>query len=115
MPPISASWLKVLKDDKPAVFSAASVASQALGFQHRLQPPLGRVTSRHLLAGCGHRAVVYCLDRSNRHMLSLSMCEEAMSKILLFMGQMQSWMDSICIGLAILWMVGEEIASRVRK
>jgi antirestriction protein ArdC len=32
--------LKVLKDDKPAVFTAASHASKAVGFQHGLQPRL---------------------------------------------------------------------------
>ncbi|MBI1349462.1 DUF1738 domain-containing protein [bacterium] len=32
------SWLKVLKDDKRAVFSAASHASQAVDFLHGLQP-----------------------------------------------------------------------------
>ncbi|HEY4311528.1 MAG TPA: zincin-like metallopeptidase domain-containing protein [Pirellulales bacterium] len=31
-------WLKVLKDDKRAVFSAASLASQAADFLHGLQP-----------------------------------------------------------------------------
>ena len=31
-------WLKVLKDDKRAVFSAASLASQAVDFLHGLQP-----------------------------------------------------------------------------
>jgi antirestriction protein ArdC len=33
-----ASWLKVLKDDKRAIFSAASLASQAVDFMHGLQP-----------------------------------------------------------------------------
>ena len=33
-----ASWLKVLKDDKRAVFSAASLASKAVEFLHDLQP-----------------------------------------------------------------------------
>jgi antirestriction protein ArdC len=33
-----ASWLKVLKDDKRAVFSAASHASKAVDFLHGLQP-----------------------------------------------------------------------------
>jgi antirestriction protein ArdC len=33
-----ASWLKVLKDDKRAAFTAASLASQAVDFLHRLQP-----------------------------------------------------------------------------
>jgi len=32
------SWLKVLKDDKRAVFTAASLASQAVDFLHGLQP-----------------------------------------------------------------------------
>ncbi len=32
------SWLKVLKDDKRAVFSAASHASKAVDFLHNLQP-----------------------------------------------------------------------------
>lgn len=32
------SWLKVLKDDKRAVFSAASYASKAVDFLHSLQP-----------------------------------------------------------------------------
>jgi len=31
-------WLKVLKDDKRAIFSAASLASQAVDFLHGLQP-----------------------------------------------------------------------------
>lgn len=31
-------WLKVLKDDKRAIFTAASHASQAVGCLHRLQP-----------------------------------------------------------------------------
>ncbi|MCE9531621.1 MAG: ssDNA-binding domain-containing protein [Planctomycetes bacterium] len=35
-----ASWLKVLKDDKRAVFSAASYASKAVEFLHGLQPKL---------------------------------------------------------------------------
>jgi antirestriction protein ArdC len=35
------SWLKVLKDDKRAVFSAASHASKAVEFLHGLQPPWG--------------------------------------------------------------------------
>ena len=33
-----ASWLKVLKDDKRAIFSAASLASKAVDFLHGLQP-----------------------------------------------------------------------------
>jgi len=33
-----ANWLKVLKDDKRAVFSAASHASRAVDFLHNLQP-----------------------------------------------------------------------------
>ena len=33
-----ASWLKVLKDDKRAIFSAASYASKAVDFLHDLQP-----------------------------------------------------------------------------
>lgn len=33
-----ASWLKVLKDDKRAVFSAPSYASKAVEFLHGLQP-----------------------------------------------------------------------------
>jgi len=32
-----ASWLKVLKDDKRAIFSAASHASKAVEFLHGLQ------------------------------------------------------------------------------
>jgi antirestriction protein ArdC len=32
------SWLKVLKDDKRAVLSAASHASRAVDFLHSLQP-----------------------------------------------------------------------------
>ena len=32
------SWLKVLKEDKRAVFSAASHASKAVDFLHGLQP-----------------------------------------------------------------------------
>ncbi|HEY1066496.1 MAG TPA: zincin-like metallopeptidase domain-containing protein [Pirellulales bacterium] len=32
------NWLKVLKDDKRAIFSAASHASKAVEFLHRLQP-----------------------------------------------------------------------------
>jgi antirestriction protein ArdC len=32
------SWLKVLKDDKRAVFSAASHASKAVDFLHSFQP-----------------------------------------------------------------------------
>jgi antirestriction protein ArdC len=34
------SWLKVLKDDKRAIFSAASHASRAVEFLHSLQPQL---------------------------------------------------------------------------
>jgi antirestriction protein ArdC len=34
-----ANWLKVLKDDKRAVFTAASHASKAVDFLHGLQPP----------------------------------------------------------------------------
>lgn len=34
-----ASWIKVLKDDKRAVFSAASHASRAVDYLHGLQPP----------------------------------------------------------------------------
>jgi antirestriction protein ArdC len=33
-----ANWLKVLKDDKRAIFSAASLASRAVDFLHGLQP-----------------------------------------------------------------------------
>ncbi len=33
-----ASWLKVLKNDKRAVFSAASHAQRAVEYLHRLQP-----------------------------------------------------------------------------
>lgn len=33
-----ADWLKVLKDDKRAIFSAASHASKAAEFLHGLQP-----------------------------------------------------------------------------
>ncbi|MBX7106849.1 MAG: ssDNA-binding domain-containing protein [Gemmataceae bacterium] len=33
-----ASWLKVLRDDKRAIFSAASLASQATDYLHSLQP-----------------------------------------------------------------------------
>lgn len=33
-----ASWLKVLRDDKRAIFSAASLASQAADYLHSLQP-----------------------------------------------------------------------------
>lgn len=36
-----ASWLKVLKDDKRAVFTAASHAQKATDFLHSLQPALG--------------------------------------------------------------------------
>jgi antirestriction protein ArdC len=32
------SWLRVLKDDKRAVFTAASHASKAVDFLHGLQP-----------------------------------------------------------------------------
>ena len=32
------SWLKVLKGDKRAIFSAASLASKAVEFLHELQP-----------------------------------------------------------------------------
>ena len=32
------SWLKVLKGDKRAIFSAASMASKAVEFLHGLQP-----------------------------------------------------------------------------
>lgn len=32
------SWLKVLKEDKRAVFSTASQASKAVDFLHALQP-----------------------------------------------------------------------------
>lgn len=34
-----ASWLKVLRQDKRAIFTAASKASQAAAFLHALQPP----------------------------------------------------------------------------
>ena len=33
-----ASWLKVLKEDKRAIFSAASLASKAVDYLHSLQP-----------------------------------------------------------------------------
>jgi antirestriction protein ArdC len=33
-----ASWLKVLKDDKRAIFTAASHAQKAVDFLHALQP-----------------------------------------------------------------------------
>jgi antirestriction protein ArdC len=33
------SWLKVLKDDKRAVFEAAAHAQRAVDFLHALQPP----------------------------------------------------------------------------
>ena len=33
-----ASWLKVLKDDKRAIFSAASMASKSVEYLHGLQP-----------------------------------------------------------------------------
>lgn len=33
-----AEWLKVLKDDKRAIFTAASLASRAVGYLHGLQP-----------------------------------------------------------------------------
>jgi antirestriction protein ArdC len=36
-----ASWLKVLRDDKRAIFSAASHAEKAVGFLHGLQPGAG--------------------------------------------------------------------------
>jgi antirestriction protein ArdC len=32
------NWLKVLKDDKRAIFSAASHATKAVDFLHSLQP-----------------------------------------------------------------------------
>jgi len=34
-----ASWLKVLKDDKRAIFTAASHAQKAADYLHGLQPP----------------------------------------------------------------------------
>ncbi len=36
-----AHWLKVLKDDKRAIFSAASHASKAAEYLHGLQPKAG--------------------------------------------------------------------------
>lgn len=42
-----ASWLKVLKDDKKAIFSAASKASQAVEYLHQLTMPenVGRIAA----------------------------------------------------------------------
>ncbi len=39
MPPISARWLQVLKDDKRAIFSAAAHAQRAADYLHGLQKP----------------------------------------------------------------------------
>ena len=38
MPPTSPHWLKVLKDDKRAIFTAAAHAQRAVDFLHGLQP-----------------------------------------------------------------------------
>jgi len=38
--PYIAGWLKVLKDDKRAIFTAASHAQKAVDFLHQLQSPV---------------------------------------------------------------------------
>ena len=42
-----ASWLKVLKDDKRFIFSAASQAQRAAGYLHSLQPGQAEATEDH--------------------------------------------------------------------
>ena len=42
--PYIASWLKVLKDDKRAIFAAASHAQRAVDFLHGLQAAAGSAT-----------------------------------------------------------------------
>ncbi len=44
------NWLKVLKDDKRAIFTAASHASQAVDYLHGLQPQPAEAAQR--LASC---------------------------------------------------------------
>ena len=43
-PPISRSWLQVLKNDKRAIFTAASHAQKAADYLHGLQPKAEAVT-----------------------------------------------------------------------
>jgi antirestriction protein ArdC len=40
-----ASWIKALKDDKRAIFSAASHAQRAADFLHGLQQPVFKATA----------------------------------------------------------------------
>ena len=46
-----ASWIKVLKDDKRAIFSAASHAQRAADFLHGLQKPSQDLAPAPLAAG----------------------------------------------------------------
>lgn len=43
-------WLKVLKNDNKAIFSAAGYASKATEFLHGLQPGIGRLIVRRRLS-----------------------------------------------------------------
>jgi antirestriction protein ArdC len=49
-PPISRSWLKVLKDDKRAIFTAASHAQKAADYLHGLQPQTGTASAEQMRA-----------------------------------------------------------------
>jgi antirestriction protein ArdC len=43
-----ASWLKVLKNDKRAIFTAASHAQRAADFLHHFQPANGRIETERV-------------------------------------------------------------------
>ena len=43
-----ASWLKVLKDDKRAIFTAASHAQKAADYLQRLQPQTGTMPAEQM-------------------------------------------------------------------
>jgi antirestriction protein ArdC len=45
-----ASWLKVLKDDKRAIFTAASHAQKAADYLHGLQPQTGTASAEQMRA-----------------------------------------------------------------
>ena len=62
-----ASWLKVLKNDKRAIFTAASHAQKAADFLHAMQPQASNAQPR--ICGRPHRA-----DWGRGHALALASC-----------------------------------------
>lgn len=64
--PYIAGWLKALKDDKRAIFTAASHAQKAADFLHGLQPEAEAQPTPRRLRGRRHEAARYHHDRGTR-------------------------------------------------